>query len=187
VSMRRVIAPALAVFVVLVSGCSVFRHDARIVGYDGGAIGITDSQPHQPYLSNDLVICLDRPGTAMITKIDPLNSHNGLTVNAFAAVPRVAVNGDINIPSGSTIADVTSAPSFTVTQKCPPVTETPTDGAQYGYTLFVQFSKPSDGSAWDDGVRVFYTSGGHSYTTDLHSRVALCTAGEDVGELCASR
>jgi hypothetical protein len=71
-----------------------------------------------------------------------------------------------------------------VTQKCPPSSETGTDGAQYGYTLFVQFSKPKDQSAWDDGVRVYYTSGGHSYSTDLHFRVVLCESGDHIDELC---
>jgi hypothetical protein len=184
--MRRAVIVLLAVVVLssgygLVSGCGALRRDPHIVGYGGdqaGAMGITDAKSHQPYLSNDMVICLDRPGDAFITDVVPLRPRNGLTVTAFAAVPRIAMNGGITTETGSTIADVTSTPSREVTQKCPPATEKGLDGAQYGYTLMVQFMKPDDRSAWDDGVRLSYTSSGRRYSTDLHFQVALCTPGD---------
>jgi len=183
---------AAAATVVLASGCSVFRHDAHIVGYGGdpiGAGGLAETKSHYPYLLNDIVICLDRPGDAFITDVTPINPQNGLTVTNFAAMPRIYMNGGLTTGSGNTIADVTPTPSREVTQACPPDTETGTDGAQYGYTLFVQYIKPDDRSAWDDGIRVAYTSAGHHYTTDLHFQFALCTKGDpspevDPDQLC---
>ncbi len=177
---------AAAATVVLASGCSAFRHDARIVGYGGdpvGAGGLSETKSHHPYLLNDIEICLDRPGDAFITDVTPINPQNGLTITNFAAVPRIYVNGGQMTDTGDTIADVTATPSREVTQACPPATETGTDGAQYGYTLFVQYTKPDDRSAWDDGIRVAYTSAGHHYTTDMHFQFALCTTGDPSPEV----
>ena len=185
-AMRRAVAALLVLTAVLVSSCSL-HHDARIVGIGGdpvGGAGLGDSHPHQPYLDDSIVICLDRPGTATITKVAPIHPWNGLTVDDFAAVPRV-VDGDLDTPTGSTIADVTTVPSATVTQKCPHETEGTVEGAQYGYTLFVQYSKPTDDAAWDNGVRVYYRSGGRSYTTDLHFQFGLCTEAA-TGEPCGA-
>ena len=180
-------ALTMAMVVLFVAACSSAVSHLVLPGGGGIGYGIFDAKANQPYTIAGLAICLDRPGSAKILRVTPVNPVGGLRIDAFVATPdpfelgqsvgstwkqgtlhQVAGHGEnINFAHATT----------TVTHTCPPVNERPNpDSTPRRITLFLQYSKPTDAHASSDATAIEYVSGGKKFILVVQYGVTLCAA-----------
>ncbi len=161
-----VLAPALT------SGCGAF--DPRLVvsggsGADGpvGIVVLHDTVAHRPYSLGGWDMCLDRPGSATITSVEPIRPYNDIVVQAFSSRPHTGpMLGNAEKPLTELGFPARGPAVTTVCEESDLHTE-----------LALQYGKTRDDSAGAEGVRITYTSAGRRHTVDFHLRVLLCAPG----------
>lgn len=122
-----------------------------------------------------MVLCLDRPGQAVIDSVEPENGYGGLRIDAFVAVPNPhQTGGDPFGAADASIVQLSQAdsepdhltytpPGTVVDHQCQP------EGAivspsTASYLLYVQYSKPADVTAGETGLVIHYTPDGQHLT-----------------------
>jgi hypothetical protein len=91
------------------AGCSSMpwtEHDAQLYSPVNGQVGEGQSglKPDDKLSIGDIPVCLDKPGSVTITKVEPVGAMNGMTVVAFA----VRTIPDGTTPMGAAIGDLTA-------------------------------------------------------------------------------
>jgi hypothetical protein len=151
--------------------------DALLSGLDGvaGGGGYRGSRPDTPYLSNDLLTCLDRPGRAVIDRIDVVEASGGLAITDFAVMPGEDMSGFV--PDNRSLADRgLSAGPIVVDRQC-------TRGLAL---LLLEYRKPGDETAASHGFVIHYTSGHHSYIVTTRFEMVLCSVTDVTTPGCRS-
>jgi len=186
---RRVAVACLAF--VLAGGCDSASTDAGdspgliVPNFQGPAGVALRIKPDSPYSLGDLTICLDRPGSVTITRVEPRNAYGGLAVDAFAVIPNPQERGEDGFTDQpKALADLgiqTNKPAI-VDHPCPPATAQPDPNREpQSKSLLLQFSKANEETAGDDGLIVKYLSDGQAHTLTIDFAVILCAASDTSG------
>ena len=154
----------------------------------GGALSNTHAGI--PYTNGDLVMCLTKPGRAVITSIDQIDVQGGLRIDDFAVIPNAMEQGksgvgDSNIP----IAQLVAQPDRPVvlTSQCPANTEpSPSLAHPRSVALLLQYGKSTNETASDKGIVLHYTSGGTKYSLTLDWEISLCAPGDTTTGHCGT-
>ncbi|WP_432932739.1 hypothetical protein ACQPZZ_15770 [Microbispora sp. CA-135349] len=168
----------MAVVPAVISGCGTFDPHLIVNGtsYSDGPAAIVmlpDTLAHRPYSLGGWNMCLDRPGSATITKVEPIRPYNDIVIQAFSSRPHAGPGlGNAEKPLTELGFPARSPAVTTVCDENDPHTE-----------LALQYGKTRDDSAGAEGVRITYTSAGRRHTVDFHLRVLLC-APDDPVERC---
>jgi hypothetical protein len=154
----RTVCQLLLLLALTLAGCGMSNDDARII-VPGGPVpaggAYADTRAGVPFVVGDLIICLDRPGTAVIAKIDPIQPTGGFRIDAFAVIPNAMERGgegftDNSIPLAQQVS--TSQP-VELTKECPPSNEpSPSPEPPQSVALLLEYSKPTDATASDQGI-----------------------------------
>lgn len=164
--------------------------DAHIIapGFAGAGVGITNAKSDLPYTIGDLVICLDRPGNAVIDRIELTDVTGDLHLDAFAVVPNVMEQGRPGFADGNrTLTEQgLDIKHVVMTRQCPDFDHATPDPLRdpQSVALVLQYSKSGIATAATKGITLHYTSGGTSYTLSLPWSAALCGVG-DYQPLCS--
>jgi hypothetical protein len=161
---------------------------ARILSLaDGGnGDGYDAAKVNQPYTFLGPEFCLNRSGTAVITKIEPYEPSGGMVVQDFAFVaspfelgarPYMETKGSIQqlgrFGSPGHIAGLTAPKAKILTVVC----KGKPGGKTAGVTddaLYIQIARTSSVEAGDQGIVIDYTSAGHRYRTRYDWSQWLC-------------
>jgi len=191
--MRRVAVACLAF--ALAGGCdSASTEDGgsprlTVPNFQGPAgVALPGIKAGSPYSLGDLTICLDRPGSVTITKVEPRNPYGGLAVDTFAVIPNPQERGEDGFTDQpkalANLGIQTNQPAI-VDHPCPPTTAEPDpNGEPQSKSLLLQFSKPTGKTAGDDGLIVKYVSDGQAHTLTIDFTVILCAADDTTTEHC---
>jgi hypothetical protein len=138
-------------------------------------VALPDIVAGRPYSLGGWIMCLDRPGTVTIERIDLLRPSGGIVLQTFSSRPQgpdMIGNAEesltaIGFPARN--PDVTTA-----CEQDGPLTE-----------LGLQYGKSGDASAHAEGIRLTYTSAGRQRTVDFALDVRLCAPGDMSTKQCA--
>src|SRR5262245_19665053 len=155
------------------------------LGSGGIGFGEADTVANQPYTFGGLVVCLDRPGLVIIDKLVPVNATGGLRIDDWVAVPNPFITGAA-LPFGSEDESIQrlgasrddprinmAIATRVVAHPCP-TKANERDRATAPIWFYMQFSKPTDATAADDGLAILYTSGGRNFVLLVPWSDALC-------------
>ncbi|GLX07137.1 hypothetical protein [Microbispora sp. NBRC 16548] len=171
-ALTRLILP-MAVVSAMTSGCGAF--DPRLIvnggsGTDGpdGEVMLHDTVARRPYSLGGWDMCLDRPGSVTITRVELIKPYNDIVLQAFSSRPHTGpMLGNAEKPLTELGFPARSPAVTVVCEENPLHTE-----------LALQYAKTGDATAGADGVRITYTSAGRQRTVDFSLRVLLCAPGD---------
>lgn len=171
-ALTRLVLP-MVVVTAMASGCGAF--DPRLVvsggsGTDGpvAEVMLPGTVAGRPYSLGGWDMCLDRPGSVTITRVEPIKPYNDIVVQAFSSRPHTGpMLGNAEKPL-TELGFPARSPAVTVV--C--------EENAFHTELALQYAKTSDATAGADGVRITYTSAGRQRTVDLNVRVLLCAPGD---------
>ncbi|TDC46943.1 hypothetical protein E1212_25630 [Jiangella ureilytica] len=171
----RTFATLAAGILVLTAGCS--DGPARLYEAEYGAgRGIYDARPGQPYAFEEMTLCLDEPGSAVVTKVAPIDPLGGFEVLGFSVRP--AGHGrhanDLEQPTDRLAAAGYPADGPMVVDDVCPDDQTGEGGTIFNLGVEVTYSATDAGTA--SGFLVTYESGGESLTVVRPFGVSLCAA-----------
>lgn len=192
------VAGASALVLLASTGCVASpKPVAHIVRPGAGTDG--DSELHtesgKPYTFGMMVICLDRPGRAVIDSVEPENGYGGLRIDAFVAVPNPhQTGGDAFGAADASIAQLSqpnsepdhltyTPPGNVVDHPCQPPSAI-LDPSTDSYVLYVQYSKPTDVTAGETGLVIHYTSDGQHLTMSAPVFNVLCGSQDTESQAC---
>ncbi|PZF86478.1 hypothetical protein [Jiangella anatolica] len=166
---------AIAAVLMLVAACA--DEPPRLSEWDAGsARGIFDTRPGQPYAFEEMTLCLDEPGSAVITDVAPIEPAGGFEVLDFSVQP--PNQGDsrnyLAEPTERLAAGGYPADGPMVVDGVCPDDRTGEGGTAFNLGIEVAYSAPDAGTA--RGFRVTYESGGESLTVVRPFAISLCTA-----------
>jgi hypothetical protein len=166
---------AIAAVLMLVTACSggpPRMYEAE----SGGGRGIYDTRPGQPYSFEEMTLCLDEPGSAVVTDVTAIEPAGGLEVLDFSVQPanqrdvmNYLADNTERLAAGGYPADG----PMTVDDVCPD-DESGAAGTVFLLGIEVAYSAHEAGSA--SGFLVTYEAGGESLTVVRPFGVSLCTA-----------
>ncbi|MBP2704505.1 hypothetical protein JOL79_11840 [Microbispora sp. RL4-1S] len=135
------------------------------------SIGVVlpDTVAHRPYSLGGWVMCLDRPGSVTIDRIDLIRPSGGIVMQAFSSRPQSRTHsmlGNAERPLTELGFPARSPAITTVCRKGQEDVLLTELGLQYG--------KIGDATARAESVRLFYTSAGRQRTVDFALDVRLC-------------
>jgi hypothetical protein len=138
----------------------------------------------KPYSLGGPNLCLDRPGTAIITGVSAERPSGGMSIDAFAIRPDPTELGGVGL--GSDSVDLITAgfdPKTPASVSAACHREGHTDG-QWSVELGLQYSRHGVEPALASGVIVIYRSGSKVRHLRIPFVVALCPgeAGNDGGD-----
>ncbi|MFG1874267.1 hypothetical protein ACGFIV_05455 [Sphaerisporangium sp. NPDC049003] len=147
----------------------------------GFGTGMWKSTPRQPYLFGDMPVCLDRPGTVMVTNVGFERPRGGIRLEAFALRPRYtpAYSNGTGGGEPSTLRrkGIATGPQ-PITEVCPPPEEEIPRFAE----LVVQVSRTGKATASGTALNLTYTSAGHVRTLRIPVELVIC--GQDKAMDC---
>jgi hypothetical protein len=183
----------LAVAVAACESPEASDNDARIIvpGEPNGAgIVYHDTRARLPYTVGDLIVCIDRPGRAVIDRIELKDPLGDLSLDAFAVIPNAMERGELGFNDDNrTIAEQGLLPDgpVVIDKPCPDIDSAPPDPTRtpQSVALLLQYSKPTEQTAGNHGIVIHYTSGGHAYSLPIQWEIMLCGPHDTTTELCA--
>lgn len=165
---------ATAAILMLVTACSA--GPPRLSEWEsGGGIGLYEASPGQPYAFDDMTLCLDAPGSAVITNVTPIEPSGGFEVVAFSVMPPndAGTIGHLTGPDQRLHeAGYPGEGPMMVDNVCPD--ESGEGGGAHTLGIEVAYTAPAAGST--SGFVVTYESGGEMLTAVRPFGLALCTA-----------
>ncbi|MGI5158355.1 hypothetical protein [Microbispora sp. CA-102843] len=170
----RLIAPAV-IIAVMTAGCAgegprLLLDEDPDTG-ETASIGVVlpDTVADRPYSLGGWVMCLDRPGSVVIDKIDLIDPSGGIILQAFSSRLQSRTRAMLGEAEQPLTELGFPARSPAVTTICG------RSGDDILRTeLGLQYGKTGDATARAGGVRVFYTSAGRQRTVDLALDLRLC-------------
>ncbi len=173
-ALTRLILP-VAMVAAMVSGCAgegprLYLNKTPESDEDV-TIGVVlpDTVAHRPYSLGGWVMCLDRPGSVTIDKVDLLDPSGGIVLQAFSSRRQSRTRGMLGEEERPLTELGFPARSPAVTTICGK------DRDDILRTeLGLQYGKTGDATARAAGVRVFYTSAGRQHTVDFALDMRLC-------------
>jgi hypothetical protein len=178
---------------VAVAACES-NNDARIIApggeFHGAGVIYYDTRARLPYTVGDLIVCLDRPGRAVIDRIEPKDPLGDLSLDAFAVIPNVMERGELGFNDDNrTIAEQGLLPDgpVVIDKPCPDIERARPDPTRtpQSVALLLQYSKPTEQTAGNHGIVIHYTSGGHTYSLPLRWEIMLCGPHDTTTKECA--
>ncbi|XVQ89722.1 hypothetical protein ACQP2K_20605 [Microbispora siamensis] len=181
----RRIVPAIIIIVVMAAGC-VGEGPRLLLDEDPetgetASIGIVlpDTVARRPYSLGGWVMCLDRPGSVTIDKVDLIRPSGGIVLQAFSSRLQSRTRAMLGNAEQPLTELEFPARSPAVTTPC---SNRDHDGLLT--ELGLQYGKTGDRTARAEGVRVTYTSAGRQRTVDLDLDVQLCAPDDMDTEQC---
>lgn len=166
---------AAGVLVLAAAGCS--DGPPRLYEAEsGGARGIFDTRPGQPYAFEEMTLCLDEPGSAVVTEVAPIEPAGGFEVLRFAVLPigeRVHTNQLEEPVDRLAAAGYPVDGPMVVDDVCP---DDQTGEGGTVFTLGVEVTYSASVAGTTSGFLVTYESGGETLTVVRPFGVSLCTA-----------
>ena len=133
------------------------------------ADGLASVHPHSPVVWGSMMLCLSRPGRAVITAVEPMRSVGGLKVEAFAVRPDPFAHDEAAVGDArGTLHSVGFGHDRTVYVQC---SSSRSDALQ---ELAVQASRPGRRDAASHAWRVTYTWRGQTGTLVYPMAVRIC-------------
>lgn len=195
--MRKGLARLTLAFAAMVMACESpnSSDDARILPQiePGATAGVafTDTKPNLPYTVGDLIMCLSRPGRVVLDRIESKDPFGGLVLDAFAVIPNEGERGGNGFSDDNrnrTLSELGLLPEGPVVmdKQCPDFdSQTPDPGrTPQSVALLLQYSKPTEHTAGNNGIVIHYTSGEHTYQAVVGWEVVLCAPGDTTTENC---
>lgn len=184
---------------VLVAGCADAsseenpRIGPRSDGWAGASVG--DRRAEEPYsFFGAANLCIDRPGSVIVTEVTMEHTEGGLTIDAFASRPIIP---GMEFPQPETFTETLWELGFQpgstrIETVCPHDSGGPSDDELArlttepvfrGFThLGIQFSKPTDETARGAIIRITYQSGDATYVHRIGFELVLCKGESDSAE-----
>lgn len=141
------------------------------------SIGVVlpDTVAHRPYSLGSWTMCLDRPGSVTIDRIDLIRPSGGIVLQAFSSRLRSSVRSMLGEEERPLTELGFPARGSTVTTACED------DHMELG----LQYGKTGGRTAHAEGVRLTYSSGPLSGTVDFALDVRLCAPDDMRTKECA--
>ncbi|MBE3014886.1 hypothetical protein IL992_37800 [Microbispora sp. NEAU-D428] len=165
--------PPMAVVTALTSGCGAFGPHLIVAGGSGAdgtdaEVALPGTVAHRPYSLGGWDMCLDRPGSVTITKVELIKPYNDIVLQAFSSRPHTGPMLGMADKPLTELGFPSRGPAVTIAcEESPLHTE-----------LALQYAKTGDAAAGAEGVRITYTSAGRRRTVDFNLRVLLCPPGD---------
>jgi hypothetical protein len=178
-NMRRLVA--VCVLAVLLAGCSDQEISPKL-SMPGGPmppayLTINDVANNQPLSFGDIVLCVDSPGTVVVTNVAIRDNQGGLHVDAFAVRPIAGLANAVG-DEKQTLASIGNGFDLSRPQSisavCPPEDELQTWNG--GIELAVQVSRPSGDVAGGHGLDITYQAKGLTATYSIPFGILACAA-----------
>ena len=173
------------VVVILLAGCGGRGDAARLIAPgEGGAAGMVfaDVPAGQPYVVGDLIICLDRPGSAVIDRVESIEPTGDLALTDFGVIPNEMERGGMGFSD-----EYLHTP---IAQLRQPQPVDVVDGAcadHASVALLLEYRRPDgDQSAGNKGIVIHYTSDGDRRELSVTWQILLCTPGDTTTPDCVN-
>ncbi|MET8141279.1 hypothetical protein ABZU32_13310 [Sphaerisporangium sp. NPDC005288] len=184
-TLTRLILPMVMVTATTATGCA--GEGPRLaLGQDpktGETVAITVALPntraHRSYSLGSWVMCLDRPGSVTIDRIDLIKPQGGMVLQAFSSRPQSRTHEMLGNAEQPLTELGFPARSPAVTTPCAEE-ERNTVHTELG----LQYGKTGDATASAEGVHLTYTSAGRQRTVDFSLTVELCAPGDMITRRC---
>ncbi|TDD72413.1 hypothetical protein E1262_03695 [Jiangella aurantiaca] len=171
----KVLAALTVGLLLVTSGCS--GGPARLYEAEsGGGRGIYDTRPGRPYAFEEMTLCLDEPGSVVVTDVSPIEPMGGFEVLGFSVRPVREGQGlgHLEEPTQRLAAGGYPVDGPMVVDDVCPDDESGEGGTVFNLGIEVDYSAPDAGTA--SGFLVIYESGGESLTLVRPFGVSLCAA-----------
>ncbi len=193
---RAITACALALALEGIAGCgSSNSQPPHIVTLDSSddaaGLAFSDTRPGVPYTVGDLIICLDRPGRVAIDRIEQVEPFGDISLDAFNVIPNAMEKGDEGFSDENrnrSLADqgLEAKDAVVMDKECPDLTKSSPSPAvtPKSVALLLQYSKRTDQTAGNHGIKIFYSSDGAKAETTMKWEIVLCAADDTTTENC---
>ncbi|SEF13990.1 hypothetical protein [Jiangella alba] len=165
---------AVAAVLMLVAACSDEPPRLYDPGYGAGR-GIYDTRPGLPYAFDEMTLCLDEPGSAVVTDVSPIEPIGGFEVLGFSVLPvEGPYVGHLGEPTQRMAeAGYPTRGPMVVDDACPDE-QSGEGGTVFTLGIEVAYTDAEAGSA--SGFLVTYESGGEVFTVVKPFGISLCAA-----------
>ncbi|WP_092624588.1 hypothetical protein [Jiangella sp. DSM 45060] len=165
---------AVAAVLMLVTACSDEPPRLHDPGYGAGR-GIYDTRPDTPYTFHEMTLCLNEPGSAVVTDVAPIEPAGGFEVLGFSVLPvEGPFVGHLGEPTQRMADAGYPADGPMVVDDVCPDEQSGEGGTVFTLAVEVAHTDPAAGSA--SGFLVTYESGGETLTVVKPFGISLCAA-----------